>query len=109
MTKFAWTPELAELARKRFFDEGWSAAQVAADFGGVSRNAVIGKLHRMSEKGVDRPARKLRASASPPPVARPRRPPPPRRRAKSPLFDARPRQCRRPWRLHPSRLCGRAS
>jgi GcrA cell cycle regulator len=35
--------------------EGKSASQVARQIGGVSRNAVIGKVHRMGLAGRDRP------------------------------------------------------
>jgi GcrA cell cycle regulator len=41
-----WTDE--RVARLKVLqDEGLSAAQIAADLGGISRNAVIGKLTRM--------------------------------------------------------------
>jgi GcrA cell cycle regulator len=41
-----WTDERVELLRKLWSD-GLSASQIAAQLGGVSRNAVIGKVHRM--------------------------------------------------------------
>jgi len=40
-----WNDERVELATK-LFKEGLSASQIAARLGGVSRNAVIGKLNR---------------------------------------------------------------
>lgn len=50
-----WTEErVAEL--KRLWLEGQSASQVARQLGGVSRNAVIGKVHRMGLAGRDPPA-----------------------------------------------------
>lgn len=41
-----WTDERVELLRK-LWAEGLSASQIAAQLGGVSRNAVIGKVHRL--------------------------------------------------------------
>lgn len=41
-----WTEERVELLKK-FWAEGLSASQIAAKLGGVSRNAVIGKVHRL--------------------------------------------------------------
>ncbi|MDP3897594.1 MAG: GcrA family cell cycle regulator [Mesorhizobium sp.] len=41
-----WTDERVELLKK-LWAEGLSASQIAAHLGGVSRNAVIGKVHRL--------------------------------------------------------------
>lgn len=41
-----WTDERVE-ALKKLWAEGLSASQIAAQLGGVSRNAVIGKVHRL--------------------------------------------------------------
>jgi GcrA cell cycle regulator len=41
-----WTDERVETLRKLWAD-GLSASQIAAQLGGVSRNAVIGKVHRL--------------------------------------------------------------
>lgn len=41
-----WTDERVELLTKLWGD-GLSASQIAAQLGGVSRNAVIGKVHRL--------------------------------------------------------------
>ena len=41
-----WTDERVELLRK-LWAEGLSASQIAGQLGGVSRNAVIGKVHRL--------------------------------------------------------------
>ena len=56
-----WTDERVELLRKLWAD-GLSASQIAAQLGGVSRNAVIGKVHRLklssrgrSTAGASRP------------------------------------------------------
>jgi GcrA cell cycle regulator len=53
-----WTDERVELLKKLWAD-GLSASQIAAQLGGVTRNAVIGKVHRLklSSRG--------RATASP--------------------------------------------
>jgi GcrA cell cycle regulator len=45
-----WTDERVELLRK-LWGEGLSASQIAAQIGGVSRNAVIGKVHRLKLSG----------------------------------------------------------
>ncbi|KEC56174.1 GcrA family cell cycle regulator [Bartonella koehlerae] len=45
-----WTCERVELLKK-FWSEGLSASQIAAQLGGVSRNAVIGKVHRLKLSG----------------------------------------------------------
>jgi hypothetical protein len=44
-----WTDEQESLLRKLWAD-GFSANQIAAELGGVTRNAVIGKVHRMGCK-----------------------------------------------------------
>src|SRR5690606_14648108 len=48
-----WTEERVELLRK-LWAEGLSASQIAAQLGGVSRNAVIGKVHRLKLSGRGR-------------------------------------------------------
>jgi GcrA cell cycle regulator len=45
-----WTDERVERLKKLWSD-GLSASQIAAQLGGVSRNAVIGKVHRLSLPG----------------------------------------------------------
>ena len=42
----SWTDERVETL-KRMWAEGLSASQIAKDLGGVTRNAVIGKVHRL--------------------------------------------------------------
>jgi len=63
-----WTDERVELLRK-LWAEGLSASQIAAQLGGVSRNAVIGKVHRLKLSGRGRataaPARQKKASSAP--------------------------------------------
>lgn len=61
----AWTDERVETLKKMWLD-GQSASQIASELGGVTRNAVIGKVHRL---GLARGAK----STSSAPV-RPRKP-----------------------------------
>ncbi|MBI1415865.1 MAG: GcrA cell cycle regulator [Limimaricola sp.] len=42
----SWTDERVELLKKLWTD-GQSASQIAKELGGVTRNAVIGKVHRL--------------------------------------------------------------
>ncbi len=42
----SWTDERVELLKK-MWNEGHSASQIAKELGGVTRNAVIGKVHRL--------------------------------------------------------------
>src|SRR5438034_8785739 len=46
----SWTDERVE-ALKRLWSEGLSASHIAAELGGVTRNAVIGKVHRLGLAG----------------------------------------------------------
>jgi GcrA cell cycle regulator len=49
--KMPWTPDRVELLKKLWAD-GLSASQIAARLGmGVTRNAVIGKVHRLNLAG----------------------------------------------------------
>ena len=45
-----WTDERVELLKKLWAD-GLSASQIAGQLGGVTRNAVIGKVHRLKLSG----------------------------------------------------------
>jgi GcrA cell cycle regulator len=59
--KMSWTDERVELLKK-LWEEGHSATQIAIRLGqGVTRNAVIGKVHRLNLSGRAQPQR----SASP--------------------------------------------
>jgi len=60
-----WTDERVELLKKLWAD-GLSASQIAAELGGITRNAVIGKVHRLGLSG----RAKSPSSAAP----RPRKP-----------------------------------
>ncbi|MDR3407114.1 MAG: GcrA family cell cycle regulator [Methylovirgula sp.] len=60
----SWTDERVELLRKLWL-EGLSASQIARELAnGISRNAVIGKVHRLGMSG--------RVKVAAPTVARPR-------------------------------------
>ncbi len=51
-----WTEERVELLKKLWL-EGFSASQIAAELGeGVTRNAVIGKVHRLKLSARAKPA-----------------------------------------------------
>lgn len=46
----SWTDERVELLKK-LWQDGHSASQIASELGGVTRNAVIGKVHRLGLSG----------------------------------------------------------
>ncbi len=59
----SWTDERVERL-KTLWLEGLSASQIAAELGGVTRNAVIGKVHRLGLSGRVKPqVQSARASA----------------------------------------------
>jgi len=66
----SWTDERVELLKKLWAD-GLSASQIANELGGVTRNAVIGKVHRLNLSGRAKSAggsprpRKPRAPSAP--------------------------------------------
>ena len=45
-----WTDERVEVLKKLWAD-GLSASQIAVELGGITRNAVIGKVHRLGLSG----------------------------------------------------------
>ncbi len=53
----SWTDERVELLKK-LWAEGLSASQIANQLGGVSRNAVIGKVHRLKLSARGRASQK---------------------------------------------------
>ncbi len=76
-----WTDERVELLRKLWLD-GHSASQIAKQLGEVTRNAVIGKVHRLGLSGRAAPSQPARpvfkaprpprpANSAPPPQRRP--------------------------------------
>ena len=72
----SWNDERVETLKK-LWSEGLSASQIAGRIGGVTRNAVIGKVHRLGLSG--RAPTSRTATARPRPrIAAPRRPVKPR-------------------------------
>lgn len=50
MTAMSWTDDRVEQLKK-LWEAGLSASQIAAELGNVTRNAVIGKVHRLGLSG----------------------------------------------------------
>ncbi len=76
-----WTEDRVG-ALKKLWLEGQSVSQIAKQLGGgVTRNAVIGKVHRLGLSGRAAPSQPARATYRPtrPRVAAPAQPSPPRR------------------------------
>ncbi|MFD1796674.1 GcrA cell cycle regulator [Paracoccus aurantiacus] len=65
----SWTDERVETL-KRMWSEGQSASQIAKELGGVTRNAVIGKVHRLglSNRDEGTEAEATPAAAAPEPA-----------------------------------------
>lgn len=96
----SWTDERVELLKK-MWGEGQSASQIAKELGGVTRNAVIGKVHRLglsnragapeakpaapAAPAAPQPAPKAAAPAQPKPAAAPKAAPRP---APEPVIEA---------------------
>lgn len=66
-----WTEERVELLKK-LWNDGLSASQIAAELGLVTRNAVIGKVHRLGLSGRAKSPSSSTASARPRKAAAPR-------------------------------------
>ncbi|MEM1105372.1 MAG: GcrA family cell cycle regulator [Pseudomonadota bacterium] len=64
----AWTEDRVDVLKK-LWAEGHSASQIAKELGGVTRNAVIGKVHRLGLSGRATPSRPVKR---PPRLARPK-------------------------------------
>lgn len=54
-----WTDERVE-SLKKLWQDGLSASQIAKQLGGVTRNSVIGKVHRLGLSGRAQPSRPAR-------------------------------------------------
>lgn len=82
----SWSDERVELLKK-MWGEGQSASQIAKELGGVTRNAVIGKVHRLGlsnrngsggtsepakAKPAAKPAAKAKSKAAPKPAPAPK-------------------------------------
>lgn len=67
----SWTDERVELLKK-MWGEGQSASQIAKELGGVTRNAVIGKVHRLGLSNRATTAAKPDAKAKAAPKTEPK-------------------------------------
>lgn len=88
----SWTDERVETLKK-MWAEGQSASQIAKELGGVTRNAVIGKVHRLGLS--NRAGGASEPTAQPAPAAQPAAKParaaePARAEAPEPKHAARP-------------------
>jgi GcrA cell cycle regulator len=82
-----WTDERVDLLKRLWLD-GHSASQIAKQLGEVTRNAVIGKVHRLGLSGRAAPSQPAR------PVFKAPRPP-------RPVVNATPVQRRAPVEVRP--------
>jgi GcrA cell cycle regulator len=78
-----WTDERVE-SLKKLWQDGLSASQIAKQLGGVTRNAVIGKVHRLGLSGRAAPSKPARPVFKAPRPARPVAAPAAPRRAPEP-------------------------
>ncbi|KUP94480.1 GcrA family cell cycle regulator [Tritonibacter horizontis] len=95
----SWTDERVELLKK-MWGEGQSASQIAKELGGVTRNAVIGKVHRLglsnrttggakpAAEPKEKPAPKVAAKPKAQPKTEPARPVTPEPAAAAPAASA---------------------
>ena len=106
----SWTDD-RNSTLKSLWEKGLSASQIAAELGeGVTRNAVIGKAHRMGLSSRPSPV-KGEPGAAPAPQAK-RAPAPKKENIKVTLLDLTERMCK--WPLgHPGdadfQFCGKPS
>src|SRR5258705_2607541 len=68
--QMGWTDERVEMLKRLWLD-GLSASQIAKQLGGVTRNAVIGKVHRLGLSGRATPSKPQRTVFKTPRPARP--------------------------------------
>jgi len=88
----SWTDERIEKLTK-MWEGGATASQIADELGGVSRNAVIGKAHRLGLKARPSPVKPNEKEAGPAPAPKPPRgetAPSAPRPAPAPKADAAP-------------------
>ena len=86
----SWTEERIERL-KSMWTEGATASQIAEELGGVSRNAVIGKAHRLgleSRPSPVKPGEEKEKKAKAPPAPKAARPAP----APKPAAAPQPRE-----------------
>lgn len=85
----AWTEDRVEVLTK-LWAEGLSASQIAKELGGVTRNAVIGKVHRLGLSGRAKPSRPSVKRTKKPATARTRTPAVPRAPKAKPVVAETP-------------------
>ena len=83
----SWTEERIERLKKMWAD-GATASQIADELGGVSRNAVIGKAHRLGLEQRPSPVKHEEKEKKPAPAPAPRAAPKPEAHAARPAAAA---------------------
>jgi GcrA cell cycle regulator len=76
MQQLQWTDDRVELLKK-LWNDGLSASQIAGELGQVTRNAVIGKVHRLGLSGRAKAPSSSAPRVRKPPRATPSAPPRP--------------------------------
>jgi len=79
----SWTDERIETLKK-MWDSGMTATQIAEELGGVSRNAVIGKAHRLGLPARPSPVKPNESRTESPRAETPRPAPAPAAAAAAP-------------------------
>jgi len=102
----SWTDERVELLKK-MWGEGQSASQIAKELGGVTRNAVIGKVHRLglsnrATGGTAKAAAPVK-EAAPKPTPKPVEPAPKPEPVKASTPEPDPEPSARPTNVMPLR------
>ncbi|WP_069300778.1 GcrA family cell cycle regulator [Neptunicoccus sediminis] len=72
----SWTDDRVEML-KTMWGEGKSASQIAKELGGVTRNAVIGKVHRLGLSNRAAPAKTVKEKPAAKEAAKPKATPKP--------------------------------
>ena len=91
----SWTDERVELLKK-MWGEGQSASQIAKELGGVTRNAVIGKVHRLGLSNRATGGAKAEAKPKTAPKAEPKAKPAPKQAAQAAPASAAPEPVAKP-------------
>lgn len=97
----SWTDERVETL-KRMWSEGQSASAIAKELGGVTRNAVIGKVHRLGLSNRNEEAEPAPAPAAPEPVAERKADRKPAPAAQAPRPEPQPEPAAAPAREEPA-------
>lgn len=85
----SWTDDRVEILKK-MWGEGQSASQIAKELGGVTRNAVIGKVHRLGLSNRTTTGAAAPAAAAPKAEAKPKAAPKPAPKEKAEPVAAEP-------------------